>query len=433
MEIKPFKAFRFDSNVVGDTGSCISPPYDVISDEQQRQLYGQNEYNIIRIIKGKTTDSDNSNNNQYTRAADYLKSWIETGVLKQDSAEIIYAYTQNFELAGEQFQRNSFIALGKLEEFGKIVRPHENTLDKPRADRLNLKRATAADFGLVFMLYEDQDKIADSVIERATRQKPLIEFVDEQNVRRRLFAITAQEDIEQISEMMRDKSCIIADGHHRYETGLNYSKESTNPAAGYQMMTFSNFSQEGLVILATHRLVGNLQNFNIKEFIAGLSDNFEVTQYPYDSDETKAEAKKKMLSQMKTECDMNKDVFGIYGGNNTFYVAVLKDKQTNESGRVNAAKSLDVSVLHKQILEELLGIDKKKLASGSNVEYIKDTGDKIDECITRVDKGQKQAAFFLNPVKIRQLKMVTNAGDRMPQKSTFFFPKMYSGLVINKL
>ena len=171
MEIKPFKALRFDAGAVGDVSSCISPPYDVISDKQQRKLHEKSKYNIVRIIKGETGACDDDNNNQYTRAADYFNSWIENGVLKQDPTEAIYAYIQDFELAGECFQRNSFIALAKLEEFGKMVKPHEYTLDEPKIDRLNLRRATKADLELVFMLYEDQKKIADAIIEKASRSK----------------------------------------------------------------------------------------------------------------------------------------------------------------------------------------------------------------------------------------------------------------------
>ncbi len=436
MEVKPFRAFRFDAGVVGNVGSCISPPYDVISDEEQQQLYEKSEYNIVRIIKGKTATSDDSSNNQYTRAADYFKSWIEKSILKQDSAEAIYAYVQDFELAGEHYQRNSFIALAKLEEFGKNVRPHEQTLDKPRIDRLNLKRATMADLELVFMLYEDKNKIADTIIEKAASQKPLIDFVDEQDVRHRLFAVAFKKDIEQIARMMSNKSCIIADGHHRYETGLIYSKENTTPAARYQMMAFCNFCQEGLVILATHRLISNLENFSIKKLIDNLKENFEITRYPFDSDAIREQARQKMLTQMKVEHNNDKNAFGIYGGNNTFYVTVLKDKRTIESISPNtrrACKSLDVSVLHKLILEKHLGIDEKRLASGGNIEYIKDTAVAINESIVKVDKGHSQAAFFLNPVKIQQLRVVTEAGERMPQKSTYFYPKMYSGLTINKL
>jgi len=443
MEIKPFKAFRFDEAIVGDVGSCVAPPYDVISPDQQQQLYQKNKYNIVRIIKGKTTASDNADNNQYTRAADYLNTWIKKGVLKQDSAEAIYAYLQDFELAGSKFQRSSFIALAKLEEFGKTVRPHEQTLDEPKIDRLNLKRATVTKFGLVFMLYEDEQKIADRIIENKAApvqpgagQKPLIDFVDEQNARHRLFAITDSNDIEAITKMMHDKTCIIADGHHRYETGLNYFKESANPAAAYQMIAFVNTQHGGLVILATHRLVGSLENFDFKELLIALKENFEITEYHFDSDRTKTEAKKKMLAQMKTEHSLDNNAFGIYSGDNAFYLAVLKNKQAMDSIAPNMSspsRSLDVSVLHKLILEKLLGIGEKQLAGGANIEYVKDTDNAVDESIEKVDTGKKQVAFFMNPTRMQQIKMVTDQGERMPQKSTFFYPKIYTGLTINKL
>ena len=436
MEVKPFKALRFDPGVVGDAGGCIAPPYDVINSSLQKKLYEQNKYNIVRIIKGQTSPSDNSENNQYTRAAEYLNSWTEKGALKQDSIDTIYACVQDFDIAGEQFQRFGFIALAKLEEFGPPghIKPHEKTLDRPRIDRLNLRRATAADFGLVFMIYEDREKIADKIIEKVASQKPLVDFHDEQNVRHRLFPITEKKDIDAITKMMTDKNCIIADGHHRYETALIYSKETANPAAAYQMVSLANTCHEGLVILATHRVVDNLENFSLDNLLNGLKENFKITQHSFKSNDTKEQTKQKMLAQMKAEHD--KGAFGIYADRNAFYVAVLKDKKVMNSINPNASAAwnqLDVSILHKLILEKLLGIDEERLASGSNVEYIKDTNNAIDESIAMVDKGQKQAAFFLNPVKMEHLKMVTDAGEKMPQKSTYFFPKMYSGMVINKL
>jgi len=433
MQVKPFKAFRFDSS---DVGGCIAPPYDVIGEPRQQQLYEKNPYNIVRITKGKTKPSDSDTDNQYTRAADYLNTWIEKGILKQDLAEAIYAYIQDFELAGTWFQRSSFIALAKLEEFGETVRPHEQTLSAPKIDRLNLQRATAAQFGLVFMLYKDEKKIAEKICEATSDKKPLVDFVDEENIRHRLFAITAEDDINAITEMMLDKSCIIADGHHRYETALNYSKETANPAAKYQMAAFSNICQNGLVVLATHRLVGSLENFDSKKFIAVLRKDFEVTEYLFPSPAAKPDARKKMLSQMKAEHTHDKNAFGIYTGNGAFYTAVLKDKHTMDSAapdKSSAFRALDVSVLHKMVLEKLLGIDEEKLAAGGNLEYVKDTEYAIDESIVAVDAGQKQIAFFMNPPTTSQIKTITEAGERMPQKSTFFYPKVYTGLTINKL
>ena len=436
MEIKPFKAFRFDENKVGNVGNCIAPPFDVIGPDQQERLYNKSKYNIVRITKGKQTPSDNDKNNKYTRAADYLNSWIKKGVLKQDSVESIYAYVQNFQLSGTEYRRLGFIALAKLEEYGKTVRPHELTLDEPKLDRLNLKRATAARFGLVFMLYEDEQKIADKIIENTAAQKPLVDFFDDQSVQHQLFAITDKNDIDAITKMMLDKNCIIADGHHRYEAGLTYYKETKNPSAAYQMMAFVNTCYEGLVVLATHRLIGNLQNFNTKKLIAGLKKNFKITECPFNSPQTKTNAKQKMLAQMKSEYHNNKNSFGIYIADKTFYVAVLKNNPAMNSAAPEKSdpwKSLDVSVLHKLILEKLLGIGEKQLASGSNIEYIKDTDNAIDESIAKVDAGQKQIAFFMNPVKWEHLKKVTAAGELMPQKSTYFYPKLYTGLTINKL
>jgi uncharacterized protein (DUF1015 family) len=436
MQIKPFKAFRFDKAVVGDVGSCIAPPYDVISDEQQEQLYKKSEYNIVRIIRGKTWTSDNGEDNQYTRAAGYLNNWIKQGVLKQDNSESIYAYVQDFELAGAQLQRLSFIALARLEELGEIVRPHEQTFNKPMLDRLNLKKATTADLGLVFMLYEDEQEVADKIIEQASKNEPLIDFTDEQDVRHRLFAITAEEDIEQITKMMNDKNCVIADGHHRYTTGLTYSKENNNPAARYQMLAFANISHKGLIVLATHRLAGNLENFSFEKLITGLKNDFELTEFKFDSPESKTDARQKMLELMKAEHDNDKNAFGIYGANNSFYVAVLRDKRSMDMVAPDMSstwRTLDVSVLQKLVLEKLLGIDEEKLAKGENLRYVKDTPHAIDESISQVDCGNKQVAFFMNPIKMQQLKLVTDAGERMPQKSTYFYPKVFTGLTIQKL
>ncbi len=436
MEVKPFKAFRFNRKMVGDVGNCISPPYDCLSEAQQQHFYEKNEYNIVRIIKGKTSDCDNDTNNQYTWAADYLSTWIQQGVLQQDQANTIYPYVQNFEVDGAKYQRVSFVALGKLEEFGKGVRPHEQTLNKVVIDRLELKRASAAEFGLVFMLYKDEKKIADGIIESTASQSPLIDFIDEQNVRHRLFAITDQNDINTITNMMTDRSCIIADGHHRYTMGLNYSKETNNPSARYQMFAFANVCHEGLIVLATHRLVSNIENFDSENLFVALRENFEITEYSFDSLQAKTDAKQKMLAQMRTELSGDKSAFGIYCGSGLFSVAVLKDKQAMDTAvpdKSKAWRSLDVSVLHKLILEPMLGIGEKKLASGGNIEYIKDTSNAIDESVTNVDDGQKQAVFFMNGPKIEQIVTVADNGERMPQKSTYFYPKIYTGLTVNKL
>jgi uncharacterized protein (DUF1015 family) len=235
--------------------------------------------------------------------------------------------------------------------------------------------------------------------------------------------------------MMKDKTCIIADGHHRYETGLAYLKQTSNPKARFQMTAFANVFQRGLVILATHRLVGSLRDFSVEKFLAGLKKSFEVTRLDLDSSVSKLKAAEKMFMKMKTLGDEGKNTFSIYCGG-TFYTAVLKDKNVIDSvapQRSSAWKLLDVSILHKLVLEKLLGICEEEAAKGNHIEYVRDSSMAIVDSLSKVDRGRKQLVFFVNPVKLQQLKAVTEAGEKMPQKSTYFYPKVYSGLTINKL
>ncbi len=438
MEIRPFRAIRFDGDVVGDVGNCISPPYDVINSQQQQQmLYDKSDYNIVRIIQGKVKTSDNGTDNKYARAAGYLNDWLERGALKQDDKEAIYAYIQDFELKGKMVQRNSFVASAKLEPFGAVVRPHEQTLDGPIVDRLKLNKMTGAKFGLVYVVYDDPQLVADKIIERVmVSGGALIDFVDEQDVRHRLYAIDSDDDIASIVNMMGDKSCIIADGHHRYTTGLNYAKDPANNATGYQMLAFSNTSHEGLLVLATHRLVKNIEGFDARKLIENLKEDFEVTEYEFSDDAGKGQARLKSLGQMKNEQDSGNNAFVLYTGDGVFWTVVLKDIKAIDAmaaGMSDAWKSLDVAVLHKVILEKQFGIDEKRLADQTNLEYMKDTPNAIDDSIGQVDDGKKQAVFFMNPPILKQIEKVADEGEKMPQKSTYFFPKIYTGLTIDKL
>lgn len=427
MEIKAFKAYRFNKDIVGNPGSCIAPPYDVIDEQMQQQLYDTNPYNIVRIDWGQVQKEDNQANNKYTRAGDYLKLWIDDGVLVREDAPGIYAYVQNFDVDGIGLQRSGFIALGKLEEFSGKVKPHEKTLDGPKADRLNLTKATQAQFGQIFMLYNDPSKTADTIIDNYSGHTPVLDQVDKDSVRHRLFVIANPDHIAQITAMILDKDAIIADGHHRYETALNYYKLTGNPNAQYQMMTFINMHNEGLVILPTHRLVGNLNKFDPMKLISDLHEDFEVNKYNIDQMGL-------MLTAMQ-DCFSKKQVaFGFYAKTNNFYLLVLKNPNIldglvdNMSG---AWKSLDVSILHKAILEKHLAIGDAQLAAESNIEYIKDIDGAKDKAVKQVNDGKMQAVFFMNPTRIEQVMEVAKAGEKMPQKSTFFHPKIFSGLTIN--
>jgi uncharacterized protein (DUF1015 family) len=436
MEIKPFNAFRFDSSVVGDVGNCIAPPYDVIDADMQQKLYDRSEYNAVRIIKGKTFPDDTEENNQYTRANQFLNTLIETGALKPDPAEAVYAYVQDFRIGPDSFRRGSLVALGRLEEFGHGVQPHEKTLDAPKADRLRLMRAKAAQFGQIFMLYDDPEKIADTAIEKAVQGPVVVDFTDDNDVRHRLFVIDDANSIGAIVEMMADKTLIIADGHHRYETALNYYSETQNPSAAYRMMTLVNMRNEGLIVLPTHRLIANVAGFDIEKIIDQITETFDITRYTFADGDDKTSARQKMFGHMKSEFEKGNNAFGIYAADKAFYVAVLKDAGIMVSVQPEAnaaARALDVNILHALILERVLGIGAQQLASQSNIEYIKDIGDAIDKTIGKVDSGKSQAVFFMNPTRIEQVKAVAAAGEKMPQKSTFFYPKIYTGLVVNKL
>ncbi|MFA5292434.1 MAG: DUF1015 domain-containing protein [Phycisphaerae bacterium] len=431
MEIKGFKAYRFNPDVVGQAGDCIAPPYDVINSVQQEKLYEQNPYNIVRIILGKKEPSDNGTNNQYSRAAEYLKDWFKKNAMKQDDKETIYAYVQKFEIAGKKNTRSGFISLAKLAQFGAGVQPHEKTLDGPKADRLKLTQATAAQFEQIFMLYDDPQQVADKIIEKAAGKKSIIEFVDDDGVIHKLFPIDSPQDINLIVKMMAQKEGLIADGHHRYETALNYYNLTKNPAAQWLMITFVNMHNEGLVVLPTHRLVGNLKNYNTDELIKKLQTNFKVTQFEYKEGKQKAQAL--MQKRMNKAFEEGVNAFGIYDGK-SFYFISLKNKDALKSlAMSDASKSLDVVVLHKLILDGLLGITDAQLAGEANIEYIKDIGEAVDEAIAKIDSGEKQVLFFMNSTKVEQVKAVAAENEKMPQKSTFFYPKIFSGLTINKL
>jgi len=437
MDIRPFKAFRFDDAVVGDAGRCIAPPYDVIDDEQQERLYLQSPYNVVRIDRGKEFPSDNGQENVYSRAACCLRDWIDQGVLRQDTRDTIYGYVQDFEMSDRKFVRKNFIALARIEDFGPGVRPHEEIMAKPMMDRLYLKRATLAQLGLVFMLYEDPQTVAEQIIDKAmVGRAALIDVADEQGVRHRLYGVTAPAEIKQIVRMMARNYCIIADGHHRYTTGLRFAEESADPAARYQMMAFANTCQTGLIVLATHRLIRALPNFDGPRLMEGLKDHFEIERYPFSTASEKANAKDTMRTRMKTLFSQDRTVYGVYWGQGAFYVAALRDRQAMQEAAPAMSPAwheLDVAVLQSLVLERRMGVTAERLAQGRSVSYVKDTTSGVEESIAQIDAGMQQVAFFLNPIKIRQLVAVTDSGQRMPQKSTFFYPKMFTGLTLQKL
>ncbi len=435
MDIKPFRAWRFNRSAVGEPGSCIAPPYDVIDDFLQSRLYSAGRYNIVRAIRGRAKSGDDERCNVYTRAAEYLDVALSDGALVQDKNESLYAYVQDFEIGGTQYHRSGVIGLGRLETLGSGVRPHEKTLEGPKADRLRLTRATATQFGQIFMLYDDPDKQAELLIEKASAGESLLDWVDFEGVRHRLYAIEDGESIKAMQRLLSGKQTIIADGHHRYETGLNYWRQTGEPLAQYLMMTFVNMRNEGLVIQPTHRLIAGVEGFCLKKLLNELCE-FEISRWAFADAASKISAKDAMFEKMRHCVSAGGNIFGIYAADGAFYTARLKNiksMQSNGAGLSEAVRGLDVNVLHTLILEKHLGIGETQLAEQSHIEYIKDIGDAIDKSIGKVDSGDCQAVFFVNPTRIEQVQAAAQAGQKMPQKSTFFYPKLFSGVTVNIL
>jgi uncharacterized protein (DUF1015 family) len=449
VKIAPFQGYKYDISNVKDFKQVVSPPYDVINPELQKKLHESSEYNIAHITKGKKFPDDDENNNEYTRAAKLLDSWIENGILAKEKIPCIYVLAQDFEANGQKMTRTGFIALIKLEEMCSSsdadgmcdgVHQHEETLPKDIEDRLNLLRATKANFGLIFSLYSDEKLFIDSILEREMKKPALMTVTDDEGVTHRLWAIHDKNEIRKIQEVMDKKYIIIADGHHRYKTALRYSKENPNQiSAQFRMLAFVNTMNRGLVILPTHRLIQGIENFDCKKLIATLADDFTIEDFEF-GDEDDKKARDAMFRRMDEHFRKNKHAFGLFCNDGKYYSLVLKNENRMEEikNHSDAWKHLDITILHRLILEDKLGITKEKVASGtieggSYVEYVKAIGDAVENSIDKVNNKGYQAVFFVNPTKVKEVEEVATNHETMPQKSTFFYPKMYTGFVINKL
>lgn len=441
----PFKGFRYVESKVGKFDNAVAPPYDVINGPMQEKLHGLSPYNIAKVTRGEKRDTDSDLDNEYTRAAGFLDQWVAEGALTQEDAPAIYAHSQEFEAAGATHTRIGFISLLKLEEFCKGggdtcvgVHQHEETLAKDIIDRLSLLRATKTNLGQIFCIYGDKEGEVDGYLKEAMQAPALMEVTDDENVIHRLWAITDEGKLQDIQQIMADKSLIIADGHHRYKTALQYSKENTDDAAQLRMMTIVNMFQEGLVVLPTHRLIQNVDDFNAEILLEKIGENFEVEEFSF-TQEDEMDAREKMFSGMKSVFDAGGCALGCYCKTQKYYILKLKDTGVMDSvsGHSDAWKKLDVTVLHSIILDRMLGIDKEKLAAGtigggSLVEYVKDIGDAVQESIDKVNGGY-QTVFYMNPTRVEEVETVATGHETMPQKSTFFYPKIFTGFTLYRL
>ncbi|HWR14981.1 MAG TPA: DUF1015 domain-containing protein [Terriglobales bacterium] len=454
-DIKPFRALRYDTNRVAPS-DVVTQPYDKISPAMQDKYYAASPYNLVRIILGKSEPGDSDSGNVYTRAADSFQSWRKEGVLRPEARESFYYYTQRFTVPGTavgaagpvEFERRGFIALGRIHDYtdGDVFR-HEQTLAKPKSDRLNLLRATRAHFGQIFMLYSDPAGDVDLLLENftlavspgGTRQseadaamavEPDIALTDEYGVLHRVWCISDPHVIKAVQDRMAGKKLIIADGHHRYETALNYRNESrlagqsagkgANAPHEFVMMTFVNMDSKGLVILPTHRVVHGLANFDREKFLESARKYFEVVPASGSCDQ---------LANRLHEAGRHGTTLLANSGDACFLLharpgaadSILKDVPALQ-------RQLDVVHLHKVLLEHVLGLSEESIRNQENISYHRDAS----EALARVREGAN-VAFLMNPVKMDQLREITFAGGVLPQKSTDFYPKLLSGLTIYPL
>jgi uncharacterized protein (DUF1015 family) len=430
-DIFPFQALRYDPSKVSPA-QVVTQPYDKITPAMQDQYYAASPYNLVRVILGKPQPNDNGRENVYTRAAASLRQWQTDGILVPDPEPSIYLYTQTFKIPGDASgataERRGFIALGQVEDYdNKVVYRHEQTLSKPKADRLNLLRATQAHCGQIFMVYSDPAEEVD----KALRQDgpPTVEVRDQYDVLHRLWKISDPAVIRNVQMKMADKKLIIADGHHRYETALNYRNEmrkqekpDLQAPSERLMMTFVNMEAPGLVVLPTHRVVFGLENFDILKIGAKLAENFEVENFGPVTDAAAA------LDQLHKAGKGATAVLAVTAHGNFLLRSRPQQKSKSLEGLSEQQRALDVVQLHKLVLEDALGMSEDDIREQKHLKYVRDANEAIEE----VRKGAN-VAFIINPVRMEQMRDVAFSGEVLPQKSTDFYPKMLSGLTIYSL
>ncbi len=441
-EIHPFRAVRYDPRRVSPA-QVATQPYDKITPALQGRYYAASPYNLVRIILGRRQEIDSPEDNVYSRAAAYFRDWRQQGILRQDSLPSLYVYSQRFTLPDSaqegsttKLERRGFIALGRLEDYSAgIVFRHEQTLAKPKADRLDLLRATHAHFGQIFMLYEDSGEVESRL---STDASPDIEITDEYGVDHRVWQISDARLIDWVKSAMANKKLIIADGHHRYETALTYrdecraaatfsTKRSSTSPSEFVMMTFVNMNSLALLILPTHRVVHGLASFSVETFRNSARAFFDLEEVEATLDASRAGA-----------------ILRESGGGGTSILAVTANRayllhhpDHNAAAQVFGGLSLrqqalDVVQLHKCLLEKVLNLSEESIRNQQNISYVRDAEEALSQ--VRGPSGTRaNVAFLMNPCRVTQVRDIAFAGEVMPQKSTDFYPKLLSGLTIYAL
>jgi uncharacterized protein (DUF1015 family) len=411
----------------------------------QRAYLSRSPYNLARLIKGEAKPGDGPAENVYTRAAAWLREWREQGVLVQRKGAAYYAYYQRFVPPGSEggptLVRKGYIGLGKLEPYDSgVIFRHEQTLSAPKADRLDLLRATRANLESIFLLYSDAERKIEEILDRAAAREPVVEVADEYGVVHQLWDVDGVADVRELHQEMAGKKLIIADGHHRYETALNFEREcrgghgGREADCGYAMMTFVNMEGEGIVILPTHRLVKGVEGWSAQGFLKAAEAYFTVNRYPFASGDEWNEVGEKMRSEMDAGSSKPGEVSigAVFHGDNAFYrLRQRKDAAWSEllPGMTEAERSLDVNILHRIALGICLGMDEEAVRKEKYLTYVR----QFEEGVGSVLAGMAQACFFLNPAKMEQVRDIAFSGRVLPQKSTDFYPKLLSGLVLYPL
>lgn len=420
--LDPFRGVRYDAGAVRGLDRVISPPYDVIDEDQVAALCARSAHNIARIIRADPAGG-------YGSAAADLKKWRDEGALRRDREPAIYVYEQRFHVAGAERRRTAMIGLVAFDGERSRILPHERTLSGPRADRLELLRATRMTFGQIFALYQDPDSVADELCDRAKAAAPLDEPVEEDGVEHRLWAVTDREVIGRIQRSLAGRDLLIADGHHRFETARDFFRENPSmPGAGRRMMALVNMRSPGLAILPIHRVVKNVEGFSARGLLDSLAESFDIRVF----DGAGPASRRAMVNAMRRARKDGRNGFGLFVNDGAYRALALRRADALQ-GLPAARRRLDVAVLHSAILDRRLGIDAAALEAGSRLEYVVDIDGDPAEAAQMVADGRGQAAFFLNPVSADEVEAAARAGERMPQKTTFFHPKVYTGFVMHDL
>lgn len=433
-DVQPLRGIRYVGKVADDLGEIVTPPYDVISEEAQARYYQRNPYNVIRLELSRDEAGDNSLNNRYTRAAVTLAEWRLQGVLGQDALPAYYLYQQRFTQNGRSYTRTSLLARVRLEPWSaRVVLPHEHTMSKPKLDRLQLMRATAMNLSPLMCLYDDPQGRMRKLL-GAYAANPEVTFLDEMNEEHLLHAVTDLQQIALIQNFFSERQLYIADGHHRYETALNYRDEvreqrrqlRPDDAANFVLMALIDIDDPGLVVMPTHRLAFNLSS----NALAALTTEQLARYFTLRTLEA-GERNADLLLKALADAGESAPSFIVHTAGQTWLLSLNEQGRARmaESGHSHAWNELDVAVAHTLVLEQLLGLRAEDMTAGTHIRYTRDAQSALDA----VQKDEAQLALLLNPTPVRQVCEVADADDKMPQKSTYFYPKLITGLVMNPL